>query len=132
MSSRATRKEKKPKPLSELEHTVMQVVWAKGPVTADQVREALHKKKPMKDSTVRTLLRRLEEKEYLAHTVVGRTYLYREAEAPLNVAMRAVRQVIDRFCGGSVEELLVGMVDSEVVDPDELKRLADRIARNKE
>lgn len=110
----------------------MQVVWREGPATADRVREALQTSRPMKDSTVRTVLRRLEEKGYLQHRVEGRTYIYRESEAPLNVAMRAVRQLIDRFCGGSVEELLVGMVDSEVVDPAELKRLADRIARNKE
>ena len=132
MFSGSRKKNRPRKPLSELEHTVMQVVWGKGPVTADGVREALQGSKPMKDSTVRTVLRRLEEKGYLQHQVEGRTYIYRESEAPVNVAMRTVRQVIDRFCGGSVEELLVGMVDNEVVDPAELKRLADRIARNKE
>src|SRR3954454_23074817 len=132
MFSGSRRKTKSRKALSELEHTVMQAVWREGPVTADRVREALLPAKAIKDSTVRTILRRLEEKGYLQHRVEGRTFIYRESEAPLNVAMRAVRQVIDRFCGGSVEELLVGMVENEVVDPDELKRLADRIARNQE
>jgi len=52
-------------------------------------------------------------------------------EPPRNVAARAVRQIIDRFCGGSVEELLVGMVANQVVDERELERLAQRIARSK-
>jgi BlaI family transcriptional regulator, penicillinase repressor len=47
------------------------------------------------------------------------------------VAVRAVRQIIDRFCGGSIEQLLVGMVNDEVLDEQELQRLAKRIGRLK-
>jgi predicted transcriptional regulator len=45
------------------------------------------------------------------------------------VAGRAVKRILDRFCAGSVEALLVGMVDSEVLDLEELQRLAERIAK---
>lgn len=120
------------KPLSDLEHAVMDTIWAfGGPATADQVREALAPRRPLKDSTVRTVLRRLEEKGYLTHRVEGRTYVY-TAVAAQNVAVRAVRQIIDRFCGGSVEELIVGMVEEEVLDRRELERLARRVAGRKE
>ena len=61
----------------------------------------------------------------------GRTNIYRGLTAPQNVAVRAVRQIIDRFCGGSVEQLLVGMVNDEVLDEQELQRLAKRIGRLK-
>jgi hypothetical protein len=44
------------------------------------------------------------------------------------VAGRAVKRIVDWFCEGSVEALLVGMVDSKVLDRAELQRLADRIA----
>jgi predicted transcriptional regulator len=40
-----------------------------------------------------------------------------------------VRGIIERFCAGSVENLLVGMVDSELVSADKLKGLADKIAK---
>jgi BlaI family penicillinase repressor len=119
------------KPLSELEHLVMEVVWERGSVTAEGVRSALAVKHPMKESTVRTILKRLEEKDYVSHRVAGRTNIYRGVEAPQNVAAKAVRQIIDRFCGGSVEELLMGMVANDVVDERELQRLAQRIARRK-
>jgi len=81
----------------------------------------------MKESTVRTILTRLEEKGYARHTLSGRANIYRRTEAVGNVAARAVRQIIDRFCGGSVEQLLLGMVANDVVDEDELHRLAERI-----
>lgn len=119
------------KALSELEHLLMDFVWSHGPVTAEQVREALASSRPLKDSTIRTVLRRLEEKGYLTHRAEGRTYVYAGVEPPQDVAAGAVRQIIDRLCGGSVEQLLLGLVNNDVVDERELKRLAERIARRK-
>jgi predicted transcriptional regulator len=109
----------------------MELIWPRGPTTAEQLREALAPKRRLKESTVRTVLRRLEEKGYLTHRVEGRTYVYSSSEPAQSVAARAVRQIIDRFCGGSVEQLLAGMVDNEVLDERELRRLAGLIARRK-
>ena len=117
--------------LGELEQLVMDYVWSKGKVTAEDCREGLASTWPMKDSTVRTILRRLEEKGFLTHAVDGRTYVYGPVEAKQNVAARVVKQVIDRFCGGSVEQLLVGMVDSEILDQKQLEKLARKIAQRK-
>ena len=119
------------KPLSELEHLVMEVVWRKPSCTAEDVRAALAARHPMKESTARTMLKRLEDKGYVRHRVEGRTNIYSGIDAPQNVAAKAVRQIIERFCGGSVEQLLVGMVANDVVDERELERLAQRIARRK-
>jgi predicted transcriptional regulator len=115
-----------PAELGDLERGILSIVWRLGAVTAEQVREELDR--PLKDSTVRTVLRRLEEKGYLAHSVEARTFLYRPAQSRQRVAGRAVKRIVDWFCEGSVEALLVGMVDSKVLDRAELQRLADRIA----
>lgn len=115
-----------PAELGELERDILSIVWRLGTVTADKVREELNR--PLKDSTIRTVLRRLEEKGYLAHTVDNRTFLYSPAESRQRVAGRAVKRIVDWFCEGSVEALLVGMVDSKVLDRAELQRLATRIA----
>lgn len=113
--------------LSSLESAVMQVVWSKGRLTAEEVRLALATRKGLKDSTVRTILRRLEEKGYVEHDVEGRTYVYHPRVEPHNVAAEQVRGIIDRFCRGSVESLLVGMVDDKLITPDKLRELAERI-----
>ena len=110
----------------------MGIVWQRASVTAEDVRVALAERHPMKESTVRTILKRLEEKGYAQHRVDGRTNVYSGIEAPASVAASAVRQIIERFCGGSVEQLLVGMVANDVVDERELQRLAQRIARRKD
>jgi len=121
-----TRSDHDPAELGELERSILMLVWRLGEMTAEQVREELGR--PLKDSTIRTVLRRLEEKGYLAHSVDDRTFIYRPAESPQRVAGRAVKRIVDWFCAGSVEALLVGMVDSKVLDPAELKRLAEQIA----
>jgi BlaI family transcriptional regulator, penicillinase repressor len=115
-----------PAELGELERNILSIIWRLGAVSAEQVREELDR--PLKDSTVRTILRRLEEKGYLSHSVEDRTFIYRPAESRQRVAGRAVKRIVDWFCEGSVEALLVGMVDSRVLDRSELQRLADRIA----
>jgi len=115
--------------LGDLEREVMQLVWAHGPVTAEAVREKLSR--PLKESTVRTVLRRLEEKGYTTHTVDGRTYVYQAAEDRGRVAAKAVQRIVDWFCNGSVEEVLVGMVDTAMLDRKRLRMLTDRITQTK-
>jgi BlaI family transcriptional regulator, penicillinase repressor len=115
-----------PADLGELERKLLLIVWRLGEVTAEKVREEIAR--PLKDSTIRTVLRRLEEKGYLTHSVENRTFYYRPAESRQKVAGRAVKRIVDWFCEGSVEALLVGMVDSKILGRDELQRLAERIA----
>jgi predicted transcriptional regulator len=112
--------------LGELERSILSIVWRQTEITAEQVRDALGR--PLKESTIRTVLRRLEEKGYLAHSIENRTFVYRPAESRQRVAGRAVKRIVDWFCEGSVEALMVGMVDSRVLSRAELQRLAERIA----
>src|SRR5579864_1508372 len=115
------------KNLGEVEQAVMDYIWSNGPSSAEACREALASSRPMKDSTIRTVLRRLEEKGYLTHQIQGRTFIYQASDARQSVAVRAVRSIIDRFCGGSAEELVLGMVDNAVLSRRQLERLARRI-----
>jgi predicted transcriptional regulator len=101
----------------------MQAVWQEGPCTVEAVHGIVSTKRKLKETSVRTLLRRLEQKGYLRHEEDGRAYVYRAAEPARSVAARAVRQIIDRLCQGSVEELVSGMVDAKVLSRRELDRL---------
>lgn len=124
-----TSRSEKPR-LSLLENAVMQVVWARERATAEDVRTGLKENQDLKDSTIRTILRRLEEKGYVEHDVEGRVYVYRPRVEPHNVATQQVRGIIDRFCRGSVEKLLVGMVDDKLISPEKLRELAVKIAES--
>lgn len=118
------------KSLSALEQLVIEFLWANGPSSADQVRAGLTKRHPMKEATARTILRRLEAKKHATHAQRGRTYVYSGVH-PENLAMRTIRQVIDRFWGGSAQALVAGMVDHEVIDPAELRELSKKVDQHR-
>ncbi len=117
-------------PLTELEGEVMQSVWNTGPSTVESVHAVVSRKRALKEATIRTLLRRLEQKGYLRHDESGRAYVYQAVEPARSLAARAVRQIIDRFCRGSVEELVAGLVDAKALSPAELDRL-ESFVRNR-
>ncbi len=115
------------KGLGDLERQVMEFLWQHGPATGEAVRAAVGKARPLTDSTIRTVLRRLEAKQYVRHVTDGRQFLYSSAREPRKVAAEVVRNVLQSLCRGSLEELLTGLVDHRVVDSAELRRLAARI-----
>src|ERR1044072_8020288 len=110
-------------PLAELENEVMQAVWKIEPCSVEAVHAIVSRKYDLKETSVRSILRRLEQKRYLAHESNGSAHISRSTESSRSLAARAVRQLIDRFCQGSVEELVTGLVDANVLSKDELKRL---------
>lgn len=119
------------KPLSGLEHQVMEVLWKRSPRTSEQVREALATRHPMKESTARTIIKRLEEKGYVERTIEGRANLYHVSVPKPSLAAAAVQQIIDRFCGGSVDQLILGMVDREILTGEELRRIAKKVEQGR-
>ena len=66
-------------PLTELENDVMQAVWDAGPCTVEAVHQVVARNRNIKETSVRTLLRRLEQKGYLRTRKKGRAYVYRAA-----------------------------------------------------
>lgn len=112
--------------VSPLEHEVMAIVWARGSVTAADVLEALEK--PLTNATVRTLLRRLETKGYVRHTVEGRVFVYAPRVGEAQAGAGAVRRIVQRFFGGSASRLVAGLVDEGLITPDEVRDLSARLA----
>ncbi len=120
--------EHEPVELGELEREVLDLVWKDGQITADTVRELLER--PLKESTVRTVLLRLEKKGYIAHEVQGRTFVYHPIQSRETVAARAVKQIAEWFCSGSMKELMVGIVDAKALNRKELEELRGRLERS--
>ena len=114
-----------------LQQAILDLLVSGGPATAEQVREGLRPVHKLKDSSVRTLLRRLEAREYVTHRVEGKVFIYEATTASQQVAAHSVRQIIDRFWSGSVEQFLTGMVDEKILTRAEIARLAKKIAAKK-
>jgi len=114
-------------PLGDLEHELLTILWKHGEMTALAVRQQVARK--LKDATIRTVLRRLEDKGHVVHSVVNGTFVYRAKETPETAAASAVQEIVRRYCGGSLERVLLGLVDAGFVSPEQLKVLAGKVKR---
>src|SRR2546428_9077858 len=112
--------------LTPRETHVMDVLWARGSATADEVREGL--RDDLHDSTVRTLLRVLEAKGYAKHTASGKAFIYRPAVGRAKVEKKALTSILKRFFGGSAQALVLRLIEDEHLTPAELEEIKHRPA----
>jgi BlaI family penicillinase repressor len=131
MTQRTSGSSKVRSPLTDLENDVMHAVWNLAPCTVEVVHQVISRKHNLKETSTRTLLRRLEKKGYLKHESDGRAYVYHAVEPARSLAARAVKQIIDRLCRGSVEELVSGMVEAKVLSEKEMKQLENVVRGRK-
>jgi len=108
--------------LSRRERQIMDAVFARGTATVDDVCGALAE--PPTRTTVRTLMRILEEKGHLTHRKDGRSFVYRPIKTRRKVGRSALRGVLDTFFDGSLEKA----VTAHLTDPSARLSAAD-IAR---
>ena len=109
--------------LSPAQREIMEIVWQRGEVTAQEVRGALASTRDVARNTVRTLLERMEDKGWLEHRAEGRTFVYRAARPRHASVGQKVREMVETVCGGSPEALVAALLDYRGLRPDELRRI---------
>jgi predicted transcriptional regulator len=107
--------------LTEREAQIMDVLWRRGEALADEVREDLPGRPH--DSTVRTLLRILETKGFVAHETRGKSYVYRPAIERAQAQLSALKNFLSRLFGGSAEDLVLRLVEDEILTPEQLEQI---------
>ena len=105
---------------------IMGVLWAEGPSTVGEVKDALED--DLAHNTVLTMLKVMEGKGYVSRSLEGRAHRYAPEVEREVAGESALGRVTERLFGGSPEELLLRLVDSGL-DPDELRRMRDRLDR---
>lgn len=109
--------------LSKREQQIMELVYRREKITANEAVEALPG--TPSNSTVRTILRILEEKGHLRHTEEDGKYVYVPVHPPRAAAKSALKGVVETFFKGSVTDVVAALLkdeDSKLSD-DELARL---------
>ena len=116
---------------SERELDVMTVLWDGGPATAAAVRDALAGRRGAEGgldlayNTVLTVLRILEDKGHVGHTVDGRAHRYHALTPREDAEAGAVRRLVRTLFRGSPELLMTHLVRDRSVTPDTVRRLRD-------
>lgn len=120
--------------LSRREREIMDAVYLKGEATATDVLEQMPD--PPTRTAVRTFLRILETKGFLAHGKRGREFVYTPTHPRDSAGKSAFMRAIRTFFNGSLEQAVASyLTDPDAqVSPEELRRLSTVIqqARRKE
>jgi BlaI family penicillinase repressor len=109
--------------ISDAESRVMQVLWQRGPCTAEDVMQALGDSSDWQETTVKTLLNRLLKKGALAAQAEGRRYRYRALLAQDDYMLDASRGLIDRLFGGRVAPLVAHFSQHGKLSPRDVAEL---------
>lgn len=109
--------------ISEAESRVMEVLWSRSPLTADQVVDALAGETHWHEKTIKTLLNRLIRKGALHHQRDGRRYLYSPAVSRDDYVSQESRTLINRLFDGRVAPMLAHFREHEQLGPEDVEAL---------
>ena len=116
--------------LTNGEHRIMEVIWAKGSGTVADVVEALKGEDAY--TTILTLMRILKAKGYLTSRKEGRAFVFVPRVDRNTVARKAVSQLLSKFFAGSPSELVLSFLREEELTPEELETIKRKIMDSSE
>jgi predicted transcriptional regulator len=116
---------KKTLTLTNAEHRIMEVIWAKGSATVADVVEALNGKDAY--TTILTLMTILKAKGYLSSRKEGRAFVFVPKVDRDTAARKAVHQLLSKFFAGSPSELVLSFLREEDLTPQELDAIKKKI-----
>jgi len=120
---------KKATMLTNAEHRIMEIIWARGSATVAEVVEALNGKDAY--TTILTLIRILKVKGYLSCRKEGRAHVFTPAVDRKTIARKAAQQLLSKFFAGSPSELVLSFLEDEELTPKELDQLKEKILASK-
>jgi predicted transcriptional regulator len=112
--------------LTPCEAEAMNVVWARGAVTVQDVVDAVPR--PLAYTTVMTTLKILEDKGYVARGEKrGRAYVYRPLVSCETASTSTVTEMASRFFDGSVKSMVLSLIKTRQITPADLAELREAI-----
>jgi BlaI family penicillinase repressor len=105
---------------------VMRILWAHGELKPSELQERFPE--PIKNPALRSYLTTLLEKRHVTRRRAGKAFRYKAATRSRSAFRTMLGELVDAYCGGSVQALVMNLIKSERLSEEELlelKRLAD-------
>ena len=109
--------------ISESEWLVMQVLWSRGKLTANEVVEELAGRTKWKPKTVKTLINRLLKKGAVKFRKEGRKYRYYPAVSQAECVGTESRSFIQRVYGGAARPMLAAFLEDAELSAEDIAEL---------
>ena len=119
------------KGLSRRERQIMDVIYRRHDATIAQILDDLHD--PPTDSSIRAILRIMEQKGLVEHDRQGPQNVYRATKPLAKARKSAVDHLLETFFGGSRRRAMAAMLEMDDLDlsEEELDALIDEVKKKK-
>lgn len=118
--------------MGKVQMKIMQCLWERGSASARDITDALNRDSDIAHSTVQTLLRKLEAKGAVRHTVEDRTFLFHPVAPQSEVKTSALQDLLSRAFEGSAYSLVAHLIEHERISPEELAQIRALIEKEAE
>ena len=115
--------------LTELQLAIMRVIWDRSEATVQEIWEALHAERGLAQTTVATMLSRLERRGVVTRRAQARQYHYRAAVTEEEVQHSMVGELTERLFDGDVTALVQHLLSGADVSPGDIAKIRDMIER---
>ena len=117
--------------LTSKEEEIMNIFWAKNePLFVKEIWESYGDKKPH-INTLSTIVRNLEEKEFLSHKSFGATHQYHVVISKEHFTSRSLKEVISKYYNNSLFSAISSLVENEAISAEELKELTELVEKGR-
>lgn len=109
--------------ITEAEQAVMEALWARAPLTANEVADAVAAGRGWSLATVKTLLSRLVTKQAIETQPDGKRFLYSPRVARADFATGESRRLVERLFGGSAAGLFAHLAEAEALTSADIAQI---------
>ncbi|MDH6307743.1 BlaI family penicillinase repressor [Dysgonomonas sp. PFB1-18] len=114
------------KKLTQKEEEILSCFWAKGPMFVKELLEIQDDPKPHYN-TLSTIVRILEEKNYIGYKAYGNTYQYYALISEDEYRKSTLDNVVDKYFGNSYTRVVSSLIEEEKLSVEELQDLIRQI-----
>jgi len=114
------------KRLTTKEEEIMGYFWSKGPLFVKELLDFYDEPKPH-FNTLSTIVRSLEDKNFLAHNTYGNTYQYFAVVTEKEYKNDTLKNVIARYFNNSYLGVVSSLIQQEDISVDELRKILDQV-----
>ena len=115
--------------LTELQLAILRVLWDKSEATVQDIWEALHAERGLAQTTVATMLSRLERRGVVTRRAQARQYHYQAAVTEPEVQHSMVGELTERLFDGDVTALVQHLLSGRDIRPGDLAKIRTMIER---
>ncbi len=116
-----------PQALSEAQQEIMEIIWDREEVSVSEVREVLQERRDVARNTVQTMIVRIEQKGWIEHRSIGRTFVYKAIQPRTTTLRQRLDDLMTAAGRGSAEALVTALLEDVSLSTDAADRIRDMI-----